>query len=181
LSINNTHIYHKDYTEILVTNSNDITFLKKVLIDSEDVTKVGKIRVNKSTGYAYKCGTGENIAHIIMNHTINKYTVVDHKNGDRCDHRKKHLRILTQADNTNNRNKSKSNIGITGIALRTKGNYKYYRATVSDRITPIRGKTKSATKRYCKQFNINKLGEAEALIQAKNWLWDKRKEFGYID
>ena len=39
---------------------------------------------------------------------------------------------------------------------------------------------KSQTKRYSKQFNINKLGEEEALKQAKKWLEEKRKEFNYI-
>ena len=41
------------------------------------------------------------------------------------------------------------------------------------------GKQGRATKRYSKQFNINKLGEEEALRQAKEWLSNKREEFAY--
>lgn len=179
--INNTYVYHPDFTEILVTKSYNPEYLEKVLIDTEDLPKVGRIRVS-DRGYVYVCGSGNKaVAHIVMGHRSNMDTVVDHINNDRRDNRKKNLRVLSQADNANNRGKTKSNIGIPGIALRAKGNYRYYRATIFDRKVPVNsGKTKAAAKRYCKQFNINKLGDVEAIEQAKRWLLEKRKEYGYV-
>ena len=89
---------------------------------------------------------------------------------------------MAQADNANNRTKTQNNTGIVGIALRENGKYQYYRCTVSDRNhNVISGDTKSACKKYTKQFNINKLGKEVALEQAKQWLKTKRKEFGYIE
>ena len=68
----------------------------------------------------------------------------------------------------------------TGIARRSNGKYEYFRATVSDRVTKVNSKAQSQTKRYTKQFNINKLGEEEAFKQAKQWLDAKKEEFNYL-
>lgn len=177
--INNTVKEVEGYTIVLITKDDDINYLKEVLVDTEDVYKLGKVRV-KSNGYVWS--KNQHIAHTILNHTSNMNTVVDHRNGNRLDNRKENLRVLTQADNANNRTKSQNNTGIVGIALRSNGNYEYYRCTVSDRADKvISGDTKSACKKYTKQFNINKLGKEVALEQAKEWLKSKRKEFGYIE
>ena len=177
--INNTVKISGNTTTILVTKNDDPTYLKEVVIDTANLHLLKKVHV-KPAGYAWtdKC----NLAHLVIGHTSNMDTVVDHINGNKLDNREQNLRVLKQCDNANNRNTSANNTGVVGIARRKNGNYEYFRVTVSNRNHPVTSSyTKSACKKYTKQFNINKLGEDEAFKQAKQWLEDKRKEFGYID
>lgn len=179
--INNTIKTEGKLTTIFITKDDDTSYLKEVLIDTEDLQKLGKLHC-KNTGYIWS--EGQNICHTIMNHTSNMETVIDHINGNILDNRKENLRVLTQHSNSTNKAKSKNNTGIVGIARRKNGSYEYFRATCSDLKNTVvkKGKYKghgNATKRYSKQFNINKLGEEEALAQAKEWLVIKRAEFQY--
>jgi hypothetical protein len=171
---------HNEYAEIKVTRTGLSSYVGTVLVDIEDLNKISKIRIT-NTGYAYLCGNGgKSVAHIVMNHQSNMDTVVDHINHNKLDNRKYNLRILAQAQNANNRGTSRNNTGTVGISLRENGKYQYYRATISDRKTNVKSSAKSQTKRYSKQFNINKMGKEEAFIAAKSWLYEKRKEFGYF-
>ena len=178
--INNTIKIEGEITTILITKDDDTSYLREVLIDTEDIGKItGKVKEKSSEGYVYI--KERHLAHIILDHESNLTTVVDHINCNRLDNRKCNLRVVSQHENCTNKSKSKNNTGIVGIAKRSNGNYTYYRATVSDLSTKLVANNKSgvATKKYTKQFNINKLGEEEAFKQAKQWLKTKREEFGY--
>ena len=177
--INNTIKISGNTTTILITKNDDPAYLKEVVIDTASLHLLKKVYVN-SRGYAWT--NKNNLAHLVTRHTSNMDTVIDHINGNKLDNREINLRVLKQCDNANNRNTSANNTGIVGIARRKNGNYEYFRVTVSNRNHPITSSyTKSACKKYTKQFNINILGEDEAFKQAKQWLEYKRKEFGYID
>ena len=167
-------------TTILITKNDNTSYLKEVLIDTEDLPKItDKVKL-KASGYVYMRQL--HLAHIVMDHSSNLLDVVDHRNCDLLDNRKGNLRVVTQHANCTNKSVSRNNTGTVGIARRVSGNYKYLRVTVSDLTTRILSGNKSgtATKKYTKQFNINKLGKEEAMIQARAWLQQKRTEFGYI-
>ena len=166
--IKNEIILHNEYVEIIVKSKN---YTHKVLLDIDDLSKVGKIRIS-NTGYAYQCCTkAQSVANLIMNHPANRNTVVDHINGNRRDNRKSNLRIISQQANTQARKTFvRNNTGTLGISYRENNNYKYYRVSITNPIT---------LKRFTKQFNINKLGKEKSFELANECLNQKKIEFNY--
>ena len=180
--IQNKIILHNGYVEIVVTKTGLSSYSGSVLLDTEDFLKINsKVRITTSN-YAVTSANSRNVAHIVMGHKSNLRTVIDHINGNRLDNRKSNLRVVTQAENSTNITKNyRNNTGYIGIQLRQNGKYSYYRATVSDRHTYMNYSSKSRkTKQVSKQFNINKLGKEQAFLAAKEWLSNKRKEYGYL-
>lgn len=173
--ITNTVVVHEGYVVITVKNVN---YEHDVLLDTEDLAVVGKVRVT-NRGYAYTCGDGLSVANVVMGHKSNMDTVVDHINCDSLDNRKRNLRIVTQHQNKQNkRNFIRNNTGAVGIAYRKNGNYEYYRVSLTDRSKGL--STNNQGKRITKQFNINKLGKQVAFSLAKEYLLKKKIELGYL-
>lgn len=174
----NKVILRESFVEVVIKKGNEEFIM---FVDFEDYQNIGLVRVSK-TGYAYKAMKGAiAVHHVVMGHESNSLIVVDHINSNKLDNRKQNLRIVSSKDNANNRNSARNNTGIVGISKRIHPvyNYVYYRATVSDRTTPMNG-AKSKTKQISKNFNINSLGDDLALSMAIDWLRDKKLEFGYL-
>lgn len=176
---------HIEYTVIRKSDGDS----SLVLIDKDDVDKIDYISITRSQHKKYKnyckkyaVSNGIQISHLVMDHSSNMETVVDHINGNSLDNRKANLRIVTQRENASNvKNNSRCRTGTIGISERKTGGYHCYRATVSDRITPVASKAHGQTKRYCKHFNINKLGKEKAFELANKWLKEKKDEYGYLN
>ena len=161
---------HNECAEVIVI-SDKANYKHSVLIDAEDIQKIGKMRIS-NTGYAYQAKRkGKPITSIILGVDTNKDLYIDHINGNTLDNRKSNLRVCSPSVNARNRKTfSRNNTGTVGIAYRENGNYKYYRAQYTD----------LNNNRKVKQFNINKLGKETAFLEAKKWLDDKKKKNLYI-
>jgi len=172
----------ENHTEVECYSSSG-TFNGVVKVDKGLEDNVTPMRIN-TKGYAQLCCRQYlPIQHIVMNHKSSLETVVDHIDGDKLNNTKVNLRIVSAVDNANNRNTHPlNNTGVVGVIYRKHPvwNYEYYRATVSDRITPMKGAI-SKTKQISKQFNIQRLGKELAFKLACDWLKIKKKEFGYLD
>lgn len=166
---------HNGYVEII---SETQAYKHSILLDIEDLAKVGKVRITNK-GYAYTCVGGHSVANLVMKHDSNMKTVVDHINGNKLDNRKSKLRVVTQRENSTNKSSFiRNNTGTIGISYRENGSYKYYRVSLTDTRT-VKDSNEQGV-RFSKQFNINKLGKEEAFRQAKEILFSKKQEFNYL-
>jgi AP2 domain len=172
--IKNIVLLCNGYIEVTVEHRDK--YSHKVLLDSEDLCKVGKMRIS-NTGYAYTCNGSKSVSHVVMNHESNFKTVVDHINGNKLDNRKINLRVVDQLTNNHNKHSFiRNNTGSIGVSYRKRGNYEYYRVSLSDRTIPVGNRQ---GQRYTKQFNINKLGKEKAFLLANEWLKEMKISLGY--
>lgn len=159
---------HNGYVEIRVRT---LKYSHIVKLDKEDFLRLDcKLRITNQ-GYAYLSkDCGKSLHSFVMGYDTTSKVHIDHLNGDTLDNRKSNLRICTASENAKNRHSfTRNNSGVVGIQYRENGKYKYYRVSLTDK----------NGHRYCKQFNINKLGKEKAFKFAQKHLKEKKMEFGY--
>lgn len=142
---------------------------RDVLLDEDNISLAEYITVH--CGYIFACKPRRNIANMVLGVDTDTRKYIDHINGNTFDNRRVNLRVCTPSQNGRNRHRhSRSNTSIVGIAERSSGGYHYYRAQYTD----------LCGRRIVKQFNINRLGQDEALEAAKCWLNENRRANDYI-
>lgn len=164
--IENNIYLSKGYSEIEVVHPD---YRVVVLIDTEDLYKIGKVNITNS-GYAR---TKQELLHrLLMGCVKGDGQFVDHINGNTLDNRRSNLRVTTDSLNKRNTHtSSRNNTGFIGVQFRTNGGYTYYRVSWRD----LEGK------RFSKQFNIGLFGDEAAFDLAKKCLLENREKFGYLN
>jgi hypothetical protein len=95
---------------------------QRAFVDEQDFQLVSKYRWHlSSTGYVrsgiYPNDSPTSLHHLIVGNPMPGF-VVDHINGNRLDNRRNNLRVVSIANNSRNRNRSKRNkSGVTGVYL----------------------------------------------------------------
>ena len=123
----NDMIIHDDYVEMIICNKNKQE-KARVLISLEDLDEVGKYRWSiNGRGYIVTGGGKISLHRFIMNPPEGK--VVDHKNHNPLDNRRKNLRICTQQQNSMNTSVSSiSKTGYKGVSYEKR--LKKFRASI---------------------------------------------------
>lgn len=87
-------------------------------IDFEDIVKISEYKWNLSNiGYAFCCELNMNLHKFLEDY--NNECIVDHKNKNKLDNRRKNLRKCTPQENVRNAKKSKNNnSGVVGVNYR---------------------------------------------------------------
>lgn len=122
----NDMIIYDDYAEMIICNQQHQE-KARALISLEDLDEVGKYRwcVN-GKGYVVNKEKGA-LHQFLMNPP--KSLVVDHKNNDKLDNRRKNLRICTQQENSMNTSMPNTNkTGYKGVSYEKRANK--YRASI---------------------------------------------------
>jgi hypothetical protein len=151
---------HDDYAEYSRTgNKCNLT----VVMDIEDVEKLGTYRLYEKQGTIYHSKNGLSAARLFLGTTNNRKQYITYVNGDRYDLRKRNLKLMENSDVPRTRRLTKrSSTGIKGIH-KSKGLVKgvFYKSIVA-----------SSHKCRCKKsFSYIRYGGENGAIQAAvRWL-----------
>ena len=139
-----------------------------VIIDTEDLHKVlpHKLSVYKSR-YTYYAGTKIGSLHRVLFDNIDDGIVIDHRNKNGLDNRKKNLRPVTiSINNKNCKIRTDNTTGIRGVSR--EGDIKYRASWIDDNY-----------KLCSKTFSISKYGEDKAREMAINCRLKMEKLYNY--
>lgn len=169
----NIYIEHDSYYTIKILSNkygeHDVLFDKE---DYENVSKYAWSLLHTSSGIYIDTSIADDIKgryHVQLHRLVmcaSPTDIVDHRNRDRFDNRKSNLRITTSSINNRNQSVRKtSKTGFTGVTIE----YNSYAVRIRDFDGIL----------HRKWFNINKLGQEEALKKAVKWRYKRAKEYGY--
>lgn len=181
----NEYIFKGKTTIILCPTKNDETFVK-VYIDTEDYDKVKDFYWRIHTTKGYPCASiskyneeDKRYSSKVFLHSIvkgNKYDegyLVDHKDRNKLNNRKKNLRYVTIYGNNKNKSKDKRNTsGRTGVR---------YEKDKSGKIVCAVGEYYVKGKRKKRTFSITKYGKQKAYELAESFRMEGEKKYHILN
>lgn len=186
MSKKNEYIFKKNYIIILCPTKNDETFLK-VKIDINDYNLVKNYYWRIHTKKGYPCANikkyDENknryihtkimLHNLIMGNFYNEGILIDHKDRNKLNNRRKNLRYTDIYGNNKNKSKDKRNTsGRTGVR---------YEKDKYGNIICVVGEFYVKGKRHRKTFSINKYGKNEAYRLAEEFRIEGEKKYNILN
>jgi hypothetical protein len=125
------------------------------IIDKEDIARCSNFKWSKNNDYiaTYDGNLSMYLHNFILNRNGDRVVIVDHENRNKCDYRKKNLRICTHSDNHANTNVQKNNtsgfkgvyrLGVKWCSQVRKDGKNYYLGLFSTKIDAAKAYNKKA-------------------------------------